>query len=82
MKLNNFLLVPLFLKAISQMYISLTNSNRFGLVLIKSYELLAQDGPRLHVHRNHLIPYYPKEPLLYPHVRSFMCFSDSTQFNI
>ena len=31
-----------------------------------TYELLAQDGSTLHVHRNHLIPYYPKEPLLYP----------------
>ena len=45
-----------------------------------TYELLSQDGSTVHVHRNHLIPYYPKEPLLYPHLRSFMCFSDSTQF--
>ena len=42
-----------------------------------TYELLAQDGSTLHVHRT-----YPKEPLLYPHLRSFMRFSDSTQFNI
>ena len=28
-----------------------------------TYELLAQDGSTLHVHRNYLIPYYPKEPL-------------------
>ena len=34
-----------------------------------TYELLAQDGSTIHVHRNHLIPYYPKEPLLYPHLR-------------
>ena len=47
-----------------------------------TYEHLAQDGSTLHVHRNHLIPYYPKEPHLYPHLRSFMRFSDSTQFNI
>ena len=46
------------------------------------YELLAQDGSTIHVHRNHLIPYYPKEPLLYPHLRSFMRFSDTTQFQI
>ena len=32
-----------------------------------TYALLAQDGSIVHVHRNHLIPYYPKEPLLYPH---------------
>ena len=28
-----------------------------------TYELLAQDGSTVHVHTNHLIPYYPKEPL-------------------
>ena len=47
-----------------------------------TYELLSQDGSTVHVHRNHLIPYYPKEPLLYLHWRSFMHFSDSTQFHI
>ena len=47
-----------------------------------TYELLSQDGPTIHVHRNHLIPYYPKEPLLYPHLRSFMRFPDTTQFQI
>ena len=39
-----------------------------------TYELLSQDGSILHVHRNHLIPYYSKEPLLYPHLRNFMRF--------
>ena len=47
-----------------------------------TYEQLAQDGSTIHVHRNHLIPYYPKEPLLYPHLRSFMRFSDTTQLQI
>ena len=47
-----------------------------------TYELLAQNGSTIHVHRNHLIPYYPKEPLLYTHLRSFMRFSDTTQFQI
>ena len=47
-----------------------------------TYELLSQDGSTVHVHRNHLFPYYPKEPLLYPHLRSFMRFSDTTQFQI
>ena len=46
-----------------------------------SCELLAQDGSTLNVHGNHLIPYYPKE-LLHSHLRSFMRFSDSTQFTI
>ena len=43
-----------------------------------TYELLAQDGSTIHVHRNHLIPYYPKEPLLYSLFRSFMRFADAT----
>ena len=47
-----------------------------------TYELLAQDGSTIQVHRNHLIPYYPKEPLLYLHLRSFMRFSDTTQSQI
>ena len=47
-----------------------------------TYELLAQDGSTVHVQRNHFIPYYPKEPLLDPHLRRFMRFSDTTQFQI
>ena len=47
-----------------------------------TYALLSQDGSTIHVHRNHLIPYYPKEPLRYPHLRSFMRFSDSTQIQL
>ena len=47
-----------------------------------TYELLSQDGSTVHVHRNHLPPYYPKQPLLYPHLRNFMRVSDSTQFQI
>ena len=44
-----------------------------------TYELLSQDGSTIRVHRNHLIPNYPKEPLLYPHLRSFLRFSDTIQ---
>ena len=47
-----------------------------------TYKLLSQGGSRVHVHRNHLIPYSPKELFLYPHLRSFLRFSDSTQFYI
>ena len=47
-----------------------------------TYKLLAQDDSTIHVHRNHLIPYYPKEPLLYPHFRKFLRFSVTTQFQI
>ena len=35
-----------------------------------------QDDSRFHIHRNHLIPYCPNEPLLYPNLRNFMQFSD------
>ena len=45
-----------------------------------TYKVLSQDSSTVHVHRNHLIPYYPNQPFLYPHLRSFMRFSDSTQF--
>ena len=45
-------------------------------------ELLAQDGSTLHVQRIHLIPYYPNEPLLYPHLCLFMRFADSINFDI
>ena len=45
-----------------------------------TYELLSQDGSTFH--RNHLIPYYPKEPLLYPHRRNFMRFSYSINTDI
>ena len=47
-----------------------------------TYELLSQDGSTIHVHCNHLIPYYPKEPLIYPHLRNFMRFSDTTQIQL
>ena len=42
-----------------------------------TYELLSQDGSTVHVHRNHLIPFFPKESLLYPDLRNFMPFLDS-----
>ena len=45
-------------------------------------DAFAQDGSTIHVDRNHFIPYYPKESPLYPHLRSFMRFSDTTQFQI
>ena len=47
-----------------------------------TYELFSQDGSTIHVHCNHLIPYYPKGPLIYPHLRKFMRFSDTTQIQV
>ena len=37
-----------------------------------TFEFLSQDGSTIHNHRNHLIPFYPKEQLLYPHLRNFI----------
>ena len=47
-----------------------------------TYELCAQYGSTIHVHRNHLIPYYPKKNTFIPTLRSFKRFSDTTQFQI
>ena len=47
-----------------------------------TYELLSQDGSTFHIYRNHLIPYYPKEPLSYPYLRNFMQFSESNNTDI
>ena len=30
-----------------------------------TYEIVNQDGYTSHIHRNHLIPYYPKEPIIF-----------------
>ena len=30
-----------------------------------TYEIVNQDGYTSHIHRNHLIPYYPKEPIMF-----------------
>ena len=51
-------------------------------VLDVTFELLSHDGSTFHINRNHLIPYNPKEPLLYPHLRNFMRFSDSINTDI
>ena len=34
--------------------------------------LLTPGGKNFHAHRNHLIAYYPKQPLLLPHTESFI----------
>ena len=31
-----------------------------------TYEIVNQGGYTSHIHRNHLVPYYPKEPILFP----------------
>ena len=47
-----------------------------------TYELLLRDESTFHIHWNQLLPYYTKEPLLNPHFRNFMRFSDSTNTDI
>ena len=44
-----------------------------------TYALLAQDGSTVHVHRNHLIPYYPKDHS-YIHTYVVLC-AFQTQLN-
>ena len=34
-----------------------------------TFYLLTQDGKTIHTQRNHLIPYHPKEQVLFPHLQ-------------
>ena len=36
-----------------------------------TYELLSQDGSTFQTHRNHTIPYYPKEPIIFPYIKHY-----------
>ena len=36
-----------------------------------TYEIIIQDGYTSHIHRNHLIPYYPKEPIIFPFLQQY-----------
>ena len=36
-----------------------------------TYEIVNQDGYTSHIHRNHLIPYYPKEPIIFPFLQKY-----------
>ena len=44
-----------------------------------TYEIVNQDGCTSHIHRNHLIPYYPKEPFIFPFLQQYNphLFNDS-----
>ena len=85
-----FFLEFLYSNAIFHTFIFQTKTNCFGLVQTKkldrpsdvTYELLPQDGSTFYTFINHLIPFDPKEPLLYPHLRNFMRFSDSIHCDI
>ena len=34
-----------------------------------AYEIVNQDGYTSHIHRNNLVPYYPKEPIIFPFIQ-------------
>ena len=36
-----------------------------------TYEIVNQDGYTSHIHRNHLIPYYPKEPVIFLFIQQY-----------
>ena len=36
-----------------------------------TYEIVNQDGYTSHIHRNHLIPYHPKEPAIFPFLQQY-----------
>ena len=36
-----------------------------------TYELLSQDGSTFQTHRNHTLPYYPKEPIIFPYIKHY-----------
>ena len=36
-----------------------------------AYELLSQDGSTFQTHRNHILPYYPKEPIIFPYIKQY-----------
>ena len=36
-----------------------------------TYEIVNQDGYTSHFHINHLVPYYPKEPVLFPFTQQY-----------
>ena len=44
----------------------LAQKNVTSQMLLSTYEFMAQDGSTFHTHRNHNLPYCPKEPASFP----------------
>ena len=42
-----------------------------------TYEIVNQDGYTFHIHRNHLVPYYPKEPIIFPFIQQYNPYSNN-----
>ena len=36
-----------------------------------TYEIVNQDGYTSHIHKNHLVPYHPKEPIIFPFIQKY-----------
>ena len=46
-----------------------------------TYEIVNQDGYTSHIHRNHLVPYYPKKPIIFPFLQQYNPHSINTNYN-
>ena len=46
-----------------------------------TYEIVNQDGYTSHIHRNHLVPYYPKEPIIFPLLQQYNPHSINNIYN-
>ena len=46
-----------------------------------TYEIVNQDGYTSHIHRNHLVPYCPKEPLIFPLIQHYHPQSNNNDNN-
>ena len=42
-----------------------------------TYEIVNQDGYTSHIHRNHLVPYYSKEPIIFPFIHQYHLLNDN-----
>ena len=40
-------------------------------ISVITYEIVNQNGYTHHIHRNHLVPYYPKEPIIFPFIQQY-----------
>ena len=45
-------------------------------LLDNTYGIVNQDGYTSHIHRNHLAPYYPKEPIIFPFIQQYNLHSN------
>ena len=46
-----------------------------------TYEIVNQDGYTSHIHINHLVPYYPKKPIIFPFIQQYIPHSNDDNDN-